>query len=199
MVGWPIAAGKLAGWLTAYHTKYQPNPPPGQRHLVAKCVTTLVTLTCGQMYLTGRDTSWPSLVLLQAGWPLVRWTSRQRHLVTMGATTLVRLISGHMYPHPKIRLWVRLTFGQTSGHDDLWSDIPPKTSGGQVWYHIRSLQWKSSFSLYVLRQLNWSHICTHIILCKNLKLKKSSGHGKMIDPLDDFCTMKVLLSRRVII
>ena len=28
--------------------------------------------------------------------------------------------------------WVRLTFGQASGHADIWSDVPPKTFGDQV-------------------------------------------------------------------
>ena len=53
LVGWPIAAGYLAGWLTDYLTKCQPDPPP-DRHLVAKCVTTVVRLTCGQMYPDGQ-------------------------------------------------------------------------------------------------------------------------------------------------
>ena len=69
----------------------------------------------------------------------------------------------HVPPHPKIRLWVMLTCGQI---------YPKKTSGGQVWYHIRSLQWKTSFCLYLLRQLNWSHIWAHIILCKKPKSEK---------------------------
>ena len=36
----------------------------------------------------------------------------------------------HMYPHQKIRLWVRLTFDQASGHADLCSDVPPK----DIWW-----------------------------------------------------------------
>ena len=43
LVGWLIAAGKLAGWLTAYETTCQLDTLPRQRHLVAMCVTTLVT------------------------------------------------------------------------------------------------------------------------------------------------------------
>ena len=46
LVGWPIAAGKLAGWLTAYHTKCQPDPPSMQWHLVTMCVTYI-----GHIYL----------------------------------------------------------------------------------------------------------------------------------------------------
>ena len=43
LVGWPIAAGKLAGWLSAYQTTCQPDPLSRQRHLVVMCVTTLAT------------------------------------------------------------------------------------------------------------------------------------------------------------
>ena len=120
-------------------------------------------MTFCQMYPPGRDISWPGLVLLQAGWPLVRCTPQAE-------TSYGQLWSGWPLatctPNTKIRLWVRLTFGQASGHADLWSDVPPKTSGDQVWYHISWLQWKTSFCLYLMRQLNWSHIWAHIILCK---------------------------------
>ena len=47
--------------------------PSKQRNLVAKCVTTLVRLTSGQMY------------------------PQQRHLMATCVTTLVRLASGHTY------------------------------------------------------------------------------------------------------
>ena len=72
---------------------------PRQRHLVAKCVTTFVRLTSGQMY--------------------PHW---QRHLVAYCVTTVVRLTSGQTYP-PRwgfgsglhlVRLQVRLTFGDTT-------------------------------------------------------------------------------------
>ena len=53
LVGWPIAAHKLAGWLTTYCTKYQPHPSPKERHAVVMCMTTLVTK------------------------PVVRWTPRK--------------------------------------------------------------------------------------------------------------------------
>ena len=60
------------------------------------------------------------------------YSPRYRHLVAKCVTTLFRLTSGHMYSHPKIRLWVRLTFGQAFGHADLWPNVSLKTSGGQV-------------------------------------------------------------------
>ena len=80
---------QLAGWLTGYPTKCQPDLPR-QSHLVAKCVTTSLRLTFGQMYPSrqwhlvakcvttlgqvdlwsdvpspGRDILWPSVILLQ--------------------------------------------------------------------------------------------------------------------------------------
>ena len=84
--------------------------PLPSRHLMAKFGTTSDRMTFGKMY------------------PL----PRKRYLMAKCVTALVRLTSGHMYPHPKIRLWIRLTFGQASDHSDLRSDVPPKTSGGQV-------------------------------------------------------------------
>ena len=59
-------AGWLANcsWLTDYLKKCQPDPPK-QRHLVAKCITTLVRFTWGQMYPSGRDILWPSVIILQ--------------------------------------------------------------------------------------------------------------------------------------
>ena len=50
LVGWPIAAGKLAGWLTTYQTKCQPDPPPGW------------------------DILWPCVSLLWSHRPVVRCT-----------------------------------------------------------------------------------------------------------------------------
>ena len=67
LVGWLIAAGKLAGWLTAYWTKCQPEPPPRERH-VAMCVTTLVTKTCGQMNPQGAS-SGQEQYYMGSGWP----------------------------------------------------------------------------------------------------------------------------------
>ena len=29
-----------------------------------------------------------------------------------------------MYPHPKIRLWIMLTFDKVSGHANMWLDEP---------------------------------------------------------------------------
>ena len=51
LVGWPIAAGRLADWLSK---NVNLTLPLRQRHLVAKCATTLVRLTFGQMYPPGR-------------------------------------------------------------------------------------------------------------------------------------------------
>ena len=74
LVGWQIAAGKLAGWLTAYWTKCQLYPPPG-RHLVAMCdgfghIDKMYPLV---------EISWPSVVLLWAGCLLVRCTPLPPH------------------------------------------------------------------------------------------------------------------------
>ena len=86
--GWLVDQLQLAVCLTTYLTKFQPDlpqaetscgqvcyhfgqvdlwsdVPPRQRHLVAKCVTTLVRLILGQMYPPGRDILWPILILLQ--------------------------------------------------------------------------------------------------------------------------------------
>ena len=92
LIGWPIAAGWLA--ISQNINLILPR----QRHLVAKCVTPVVRLTCGQMYHPCRDILWTSVMLLQvrltfgqtfgSGWPLVRCTPHgQRHLVTKCDTT----------------------------------------------------------------------------------------------------------------
>ena len=96
---------------------------------MAKCVTTLVTYTCGQIYPlveTSHGQVWCYFRQddLRSDYP------RQRHLMAKCVTTLVRQTSCHMYPHPKIMIWVRLTFGQASGHADLWSDVSPK----DIWW-----------------------------------------------------------------
>ena len=56
------------------HTDLWSDVPPS-KHLMAKFGTTLGRMTFCQMYPPGIETSWPSVVLLQAGWPLVRCTS----------------------------------------------------------------------------------------------------------------------------
>ena len=73
--------------------------PLWQRHLVAKCVTTLVRLTSGQM------------------------CPHQRHLVAKCVTASVKMISGQTYPL-RMRLQVRLTLSQTLGQADLWFFSP---------------------------------------------------------------------------
>ena len=99
---------------------------------------------------------WVRLTFSQtgSGWPLVRCTPRQRHLMAKCVTTSVRLTLGKMYPPGwgfgsgwhLVRLWwdvlsrmrlsVRLTFHQTLGQADLWSDVPPaETCCGWVWYY----------------------------------------------------------------
>ena len=40
---WLANCSWQAGWLSAYCTKCQSDPPPRQRHLVAKCVSALIT------------------------------------------------------------------------------------------------------------------------------------------------------------
>ena len=80
---------------------------PQQRHLVAKCVITLVRLTSGQVYPPG----WG----FRSSWHLVRLH--------------IRLTFGQMYPHAETSCsQVCYYFSQT----DLWSDIPPRMRPGQV-------------------------------------------------------------------
>ena len=117
LVGWPIAAGWLTDWLS---NKMSTWPSPRQRHLVAKGFTTLVRLTCGQMYplaVTSCGQLWYYFTFGSC-WPVVRCTHppRQRHLVAMCDTT------------PPL------------GQVDLWSDVPSwaETSCGHVWYNFRS-------------------------------------------------------------
>ena len=90
LVGWPITAGWLADWLSHKMSTW---PSPQKRDLVAKCVTTLVRLTCGQMYPhpLGRDILWPSVIL---------------HL-------WVRLPFSQMYPRQTScgQVWYYFTFG----------------------------------------------------------------------------------------
>ena len=79
--GWMTGQLQLTGWLAGWLAILQNVnwPSPCQRHLVAMCVTTLVRLTFGQMYLhsLGRDIFWQSAILLHL------W---------------VRLTFGQMYP-----------------------------------------------------------------------------------------------------
>ena len=111
LVGWPIAAGKLAGWLTTYCTKCQPDPHLG-RDILWPSVWLLWSHRPVVRCTLSRDISWSSLVLLWAGWPLVRCTPRQRYLVANCVTTMVRLTSGHMHPPPK---------DQALDQVDIWS------------------------------------------------------------------------------
>ena len=112
------------------------------RHLVAKCVTTLgqsdilsdlwVRLTFHKIYLLHRDIMWPSVLLLQSCWPLVRCTSQAE--ISCGQVWYnywVRLTFGQMYP-PQMRLFVRLTFGQ------MYCIPQAETSCGQVYYYFGS-------------------------------------------------------------
>ena len=39
--------------------------------------------------------------------------------------------------NPRMRLWVRLTFGQTLGQVDIWSDVPPGWGFGSGWHLVR--------------------------------------------------------------
>ena len=121
-------AGWLANcsWLTAYCTKCQPDLPLGRNLLWPSVWLLWSHRLWSDVPLPDRDISLLSLVLLQAGWPLVRCTPRQGHLVAKCATILVRLTSGHMYPLPKIRLWVRFTSGKASVHADLWWGVPQR-------------------------------------------------------------------------
>ena len=172
-MGWLAGHLQQASWLTAYCPKCQPDPPPRQEtscgqlcdyfsHIrpVVRCTPLVETSHCQVWYYFRQDDLWSDV-------------PRQRHLVIYIVTTLVRLTSGHMYPHPKTRL-----LGQVDIWSGFWSCRPlvkctfPKTSGVQVWYHIRTLQWKTSFCLYVLWQLNWCHIWAHIILCIKPKTEK---------------------------
>ena len=74
----------------------------------------------------------PCRCTFRSGWHLVRLQ--------------VRLNFGQMYPL-QMRLWVRLTFGQTLDQLDLWSDVPlTETSCGQVWYYFESVWYLVRFS-----------------------------------------------------
>ena len=170
LVGWPVAAGKLAGWLPIEqnvnltlpkaetscgqvfdyfgHLDLWSNVPPLETSHSQVCYY----FRQNDLWLDvppSRDILWPSVLWLWSDWHLVTCTPTQRSGFGSGS---------HL-----VRLLVMLTCGQM---------YPTKTSGGQVWYHIRSLQWKTSFCLYLLRQLNWSHIWAHIILCKKPKTEK---------------------------
>ena len=114
--GWLAGQLQLAGWL-ATKQKCQ-SDLPRQKHLVTKCVTTSVRLTCGQMY-PQTDILWPSMILLNL------W---------------VRLTFGQMYPHRQRYLVAKCDTTVPLGQFDLWSDVPPQaeTSYGQVWYYFRS-------------------------------------------------------------
>ena len=97
----------------------------------------LVETSCGQVFYyfsqvdlwldippsPGTDTSWPSVLLLLSGWPLVRCTGQMYPLPETSCGQVcysaVRLISGQMYPQRwgfgsgwhLVRLWVRPTVG----------------------------------------------------------------------------------------
>ena len=130
LVGFPIAAGKLAGWLTAYWTEWQPDCPQ-------------VETSCG-----------------------------------------------HLCDY--------------FGHKDLWSDVPPvETSHGQVWYYYKQADlWSVYPPIWDFRP--GCHLVRFQVRSSSCQmypppLKKSSGHGKMIDPLDDFYSTKAILPGRVTI
>ena len=119
--GWLASQLQLTGCLSIKMSTW---PSPRQRHLLAKCVTTLVRLTCGQMY-----------------------SPRQRHLVARCVTTLVRLTFAQMYLPGQRHLVAKCD--TTSGQADIWSDLwvrlpfhqmypQAETSCGQVWYYVRS-------------------------------------------------------------
>ena len=97
LVGWPIAAGKLDGWLTAYDTKYQPDPPC--HHISDQPKAWQVDILShgwlsGQLQLAGwltaywtkcqpdpppgRDMLWPCVWLLWPQRPVVRCTTPHR-------------------------------------------------------------------------------------------------------------------------
>ena len=87
--GWHFWQIFGSGWLLVSWT-------PWQRNLLAKCVTTSVRLTSGQMYPQDEASCQVDIYSdYGSGWPLVRCT-------------------------PRMRLWVRVTFSQTSGQADLW-------------------------------------------------------------------------------
>ena len=86
----------------------------------------------------GFRSGWHLCQIFGSGWPLVRCTTPGWgfglgwHLIRYTPTRDI------LWPNV-ILLWVRLTFDQTSGQADLWSDVPLlETSCGQVWYYIRS-------------------------------------------------------------
>ena len=70
------------------------------------------------------------------------------------------------YNFGQANLWSHVPLSQISGFGSGWHLVRLlvmltfsyihllRASGGEVWYHIRHLQWKTSFCLYVLRQLN---------------------------------------------
>ena len=89
---WPSVFLLQSGWPIVRWT-------PWERYLVAKCVTTVLRLTSGQMYPLNRDILWPGVLLLQSGWTLIRWT-------------------------PRMRFQVRLTFIQTVGQAELLLFFP---------------------------------------------------------------------------
>ena len=75
LVGWPIAAGNLAGWLTAYQTKMSTLPPKEETSCGHVCDD---LGHIDQMYHPPVDISWPNLVLLWAGYTSVRCTPHMR-------------------------------------------------------------------------------------------------------------------------
>ena len=119
LVGWPIAAG----WLTGYLRKGQLDPPPRQKTSCGQVCDYFSQTDLWSDVPLSRDIWWPSMLLLQSGWPLVRHTPSRdilwlSVLLLQSDWPLVRL-------PPTIRLWVRLTFSQASSQPDLWSDVPP--------------------------------------------------------------------------
>ena len=175
MAGWLANCSWLAGWLAI---KQNINPIlPRQRHLVAKCVTTAVRLTCGQMYPQAESSCGQVIVL---------------HL-------WVRLTFDQMYPHGQRHLVAKCDTTSPLGQVDIWSAVPPwaETSCGQVWYYFTSgwpVYWRVTLVpaatvipaplacikvvavkmlvLSLFRWLNLSHFWAHISLCKKPKTEK---------------------------
>ena len=98
LVGWPIAVGKQAGWLTVYQIKCQPDPPCHQISDQPQAWQVDILShgwLAGQLQLPSRLAGWlPIKPSRLAGWLPIKQNvkltlPRQRHLVAMCVTTLV--------------------------------------------------------------------------------------------------------------
>ena len=134
-----------------------------------------------ERYPTGRDISWPNLVLHWAGWPVVRCAPQphERYLMAMFGTASSRLTPGRDILWPC--MW-------HFGHIEQMSPHPlVETSYGHIWYYCEqaNLQsevpptWDVRPGLHLIRCQVRSTSCQ---MYPSPQLKMSYWHGKIIDP-----------------